>query len=72
VDKPRRILLIRSYLLRSYDSDYNPHADLQAQDHARRIGQTKVVSLLRLITKTSVATDSYKHLGLVQENRGYT
>ena len=34
----------------SFDSDWNPHADLQAQDRAHRIGQTKVVRILRFIT----------------------
>lgn len=32
----------------------NPHADLQAQDRAHRIGQTKVVRILRFITEKSV------------------
>lgn len=37
-----------------FDSDWNPHQDLQAQDRAHRIGQTKEVRILRLITKESV------------------
>lgn len=37
-----------------YDSDWNPHQDLQAQDRAHRIGQTKEVRILRLITEDSV------------------
>lgn len=37
-----------------YDSDWNPHQDLQAQDRAHRIGQTKEVRILRLITESSV------------------
>jgi ATP-dependent helicase STH1/SNF2 len=32
----------------------NPHADLQAQDRAHRIGQTKAVRILRFITEKSV------------------
>lgn len=32
----------------------NPHQDLQAQDRAHRIGQTKEVRILRLITEKSV------------------
>ena len=32
----------------------NPQADLQAQDRAHRIGQTKVVRILRFITEKSV------------------
>lgn len=37
-----------------YDTDWNPHQDLQAQDRAHRIGQTKEVRILRLITQDSV------------------
>ncbi|KZT57042.1 hypothetical protein CALCODRAFT_453574 [Calocera cornea HHB12733] len=37
-----------------FDSDWNPHADLQAQDRAHRIGQKKAVSVFRLITDKSV------------------
>ncbi|KAI0668217.1 SNF2 family N-terminal domain-containing protein [Trametes maxima] len=32
-----------------YDQDWNPQADLQAQDRAHRIGQTKPVLIFRLI-----------------------
>jgi len=37
-----------------FDSDWNPHQDLQAQDRAHRIGQTKEVRILRLITADSI------------------
>ncbi|KAG2186621.1 hypothetical protein INT44_002845 [Umbelopsis vinacea] len=37
-----------------FDSDWNPHQDLQAQDRAHRIGQTKEVRIFRLITEKSV------------------
>ncbi|KAI0233838.1 ATP-dependent DNA helicase Snf21 [Massospora cicadina] len=37
-----------------FDSDWNPHQDLQAQDRAHRIGQKKKVLILRLITTNSV------------------
>lgn len=37
-----------------YDTDWNPFQDLQAQDRAHRIGQTKEVRILRLITNNSV------------------
>src|ERR1700730_1238596 len=37
-----------------FDSDWNPHQDLQAQDRAHRIGQTKEVRVYRLITIDSV------------------
>ncbi len=32
----------------------NPHADLQAQDRAHRIGQKKAVRIFRFITEKSV------------------
>jgi len=37
-----------------YDTDWNPQADLQAQDRCHRIGQTKPVTVLRLVTTASV------------------
>ncbi|KAK1926202.1 putative chromatin structure remodeling complex protein STH1 [Papiliotrema laurentii] len=37
-----------------YDTDWNPHADLQAQDRAHRIGQKKEVRVLRLISSQTV------------------
>lgn len=37
-----------------YDSDWNPHQDLQAQDRAHRIGQKVEVRILRLVTDKSV------------------
>merc|ERR1719356_306810 len=37
-----------------YDSDWNPQQDIQAQDRAHRIGQTKTVFVYRLITEHSV------------------
>jgi SWI/SNF-related matrix-associated actin-dependent regulator of chromatin subfamily A member 5 len=37
-----------------YDSDWNPQVDLQAQDRAHRIGQTRPVQVLRLITDSTV------------------
>lgn len=37
-----------------FDSDWNPHQDLQAQDRAHRIGQTKEVRIFRLVTEKSV------------------
>ncbi|BEI83784.1 hypothetical protein CcaverHIS002_0403880 [Cutaneotrichosporon cavernicola] len=37
-----------------YDTDWNPHADLQAQDRAHRIGQKKEVRVLRLISSGTV------------------
>ncbi|KAJ2754990.1 ATP-dependent DNA helicase Snf21 [Coemansia pectinata] len=37
-----------------FDSDWNPSADAQATDRAHRIGQTKEVRILRLITRGTV------------------
>lgn len=38
----------------------NPHADLQAQDRAHRIGQTNAVLILRFITEKSVEEAMYQ------------
>ena len=37
-----------------FDSDWNPQVDLQAQDRAHRIGQTKQVYVFRFITENSI------------------
>ncbi|CAH1792106.1 unnamed protein product [Owenia fusiformis] len=37
-----------------YDSDWNPTVDQQAMDRAHRLGQTKQVTVYRLITKGSI------------------
>lgn len=37
-----------------YDSDWNPQADLQAQDRAHRIGQKKQVHVYRLVTQGTI------------------
>eukprot|EP00048_Salpingoeca_helianthica_P011740 m.169531 g.169531 ORF g.169531 m.169531 type:complete len:792 (-) comp15271_c0_seq32:998-3373(-) len=37
-----------------YDQDWNPQADLQAQDRCHRIGQTKPVLVLRLVTANTI------------------
>lgn len=37
-----------------FDSDWNPHQDLQAQDRAHRIGQKNAVKVLRLVSVNSV------------------
>jgi chromodomain-helicase-DNA-binding protein 7 len=34
-----------------FDSDWNPHNDIQAQARAHRIGQTKAVMVYRLLTR---------------------
>jgi len=43
-----------------YDSDWNPTMDAQATDRAHRIGQTKEVSVYRLITKHTVEENIVK------------
>eukprot|EP00186_Timspurckia_oligopyrenoides_P002857 CAMPEP_0182445780 /NCGR_PEP_ID=MMETSP1172-20130603/3784_1 /TAXON_ID=708627 /ORGANISM="Timspurckia oligopyrenoides, Strain CCMP3278" /LENGTH=1569 /DNA_ID=CAMNT_0024641605 /DNA_START=59 /DNA_END=4768 /DNA_ORIENTATION=- len=40
-----------------FDSDWNPQADLQAQDRAHRIGQKRAVRIIRFITARSVEED---------------
>ena len=37
-----------------FDSDWNPHVDLQAQDRAHRIGQKREVRVYRLVTNTKI------------------
>ncbi|CAE6465298.1 unnamed protein product [Rhizoctonia solani] len=39
-----------------YDQDWNPQMDLQAQDRAHRIGQTKPVLIFRLICQHTIET----------------
>jgi SNF2 family DNA or RNA helicase len=42
-----------------HDSDWNPHADAQAVDRAHRLGQTREVSVFRLLTQGSL--DEHMH-----------
>lgn len=37
-----------------FDSDWNPQADLQAQDRAHRIGQKNVVNVFRFMTENTI------------------
>ncbi|KAM3588764.1 chromatin remodeling complex Adenosinetriphosphatase [Umbelopsis sp. WA50703] len=37
-----------------FDSDWNPQVDLQAQDRAHRIGQTKQVYVFRFVTENAI------------------
>jgi len=37
-----------------YDNDWNPTMDEQATDRAHRIGQTKEVSVYRIVTRRTV------------------
>ncbi|KZW04148.1 hypothetical protein EXIGLDRAFT_737823 [Exidia glandulosa HHB12029] len=39
-----------------YDQDWNPQMDLQAQDRAHRIGQTKPVLIFRLVSQNTIET----------------
>lgn len=43
-----------------YDSDWNPAVDAQAQDRCHRIGQTKPVTIYRLITESTVEENILK------------
>lgn len=40
-----------------FDSDWNPQVDLQAQDRAHRIGQTKPVLVFRLVAQGTIEHD---------------
>ncbi|KZO99381.1 hypothetical protein CALVIDRAFT_534356 [Calocera viscosa TUFC12733] len=40
-----------------YDQDWNPQMDLQAQDRAHRIGQTKPVLIFRLVAAHTIETN---------------
>jgi len=44
----------------SFDSDWNPHTDLQAQDCAHHISQTHAVLILRFLTEKSVEEAMYQ------------
>lgn len=46
-----------------YDSDWNPHQDMQAMDRCHRIGQTKPVLVLRLATAHSVEGKMLRRAG---------
>ncbi len=37
-----------------YDSDFNPHVDIQAIDRCHRIGQTKEVHVYRLVSEDTI------------------
>ena len=37
-----------------YDSDWNPTVDQQAMDRAHRLGQTRQVTVYRLVTKGTI------------------
>ena len=37
-----------------FDTDWNPHQDLQAQDRAHRIGQKNVVTVYKLIARDTI------------------
>ena len=44
-----------------YDHDWNPSNDSQAMDRAHRLGQTKQVTVYRLITKGTIDERIDKH-----------
>ncbi|KAG5518909.1 hypothetical protein PMAC_002440 [Pneumocystis sp. 'macacae'] len=37
-----------------YDGSFNPHDDRQAEDRAHRVGQTREVEVIRLVTKNTI------------------
>ncbi|KAG0240833.1 hypothetical protein BGX31_001630 [Mortierella sp. GBA43] len=48
------INLVTADIVVLYDSDWNPQVDLQAQDRAHRIGQTKQVYVFRFVTENGI------------------
>lgn len=45
-----------------HDSDFNPNVDQQAEDRCHRIGQTRPVHVIKLISKDSVDEKIFEHL----------
>ncbi|KAI1321056.1 hypothetical protein EDD11_008637 [Mortierella claussenii] len=43
-----------------YDLDFNPHNDKQAEDRAHRVGQTKDVEVIKLISKGTIEEQIYQ------------
>ncbi|KAK3822708.1 MAG: P-loop containing nucleoside triphosphate hydrolase protein [Benniella sp.] len=43
-----------------YDLDYNPHNDKQAEDRAHRVGQTRDVEVIKLISKDTIEEQIYQ------------
>jgi SWI/SNF-related matrix-associated actin-dependent regulator of chromatin subfamily A containing DEAD/H box 1 len=43
-----------------HDLDFNPFNDLQAEDRCHRIGQTKPVTVIKMVTKDTVDEDIYQ------------
>ncbi|VVC27802.1 Helicase, C-terminal,Helicase superfamily 1/2, ATP-binding domain,P-loop containing nucleoside [Cinara cedri] len=43
-----------------HDIDYNPYNDKQAEDRCHRVGQTKPVSVIKLISKDSIEESMFK------------
>jgi SWI/SNF-related matrix-associated actin-dependent regulator 1 of chromatin subfamily A len=37
-----------------FDGSFNPHDDKQAEDRAHRVGQTRDVTVIRLVTKDTI------------------
>lgn len=43
-----------------HDLDFNPFNDIQAEDRCHRIGQTKPVQIIKMVTKDTVDADIYE------------
>lgn len=57
------INLVASDTVILFDSDWNPQQDLQAQDRAHRIGQTKPVLVFRFVTGNTIESHILKKAG---------
>jgi SWI/SNF-related matrix-associated actin-dependent regulator of chromatin subfamily A containing DEAD/H box 1 len=43
-----------------FDSSFNPHDDIQAENRAHRVGQTREVEVVRLVTRGSIEEQIYR------------
>ena len=50
----RRVRVMQADTVIFYDSDWNPTIDAQAMDRAHRIGQTKQVTIYRLVCRHTI------------------
>ncbi|CAG8585522.1 5915_t:CDS:10, partial [Racocetra fulgida] len=69
------VLLLTTHIVIFVEHDWNPMKDLQAMDHAHRIGQKKTVNVYRLITKGTLEEKIMGYLNIAnsivnQQNSG--
>ncbi|GHJ86885.1 hypothetical protein NliqN6_3287 [Naganishia liquefaciens] len=54
------INLVAASVVCIFDQDFNPHNDRQAADRAYRIGQTREVEVIKLLTRNTIDEDIYR------------